>query len=504
MTSGDQFASRSVLFCLFVSLWAATTPGAEPHREDSRTELAVVPGRNIPDAKEGLGSWIWTDKTFDRQSCRLWKQFEIPTKTKVVLARMRMTADNGYRFYLNGRELGQGADWRGLTEYDLTALLQPGRHVLAVDSFNDILQAGLILGLEIHLDDGRKLEVRSDTTWRVVPKPVRGWEKLDRAEPDWPHAVIIATESVSHWNDPNWPFDFVTVPAFHPVIIPIWQRPVFHITLASACGLAFLTCVALIIRLAIHSKEQRLLNHERARIARDIHDDFGTRLTRLVLEGEVAKSELSGNSSANERLSRITNGLREALGAMDEVLWAVNPRRDTVKDFVTFICEHAQTFLQPTRIECRLEVEAHLPPLAFDLPLRRSLLLAVKEAINNVAKHSQASTMTLSIHQEESNLVVIVEDNGVGFQSGQTGAGRNGLANIVQRMSDVGGTCQICSQPGNGCRVEFRMPLTRNHPRIPGMFRFHRNKPKISEADSQSASKNLDPRCPAAMEINRQ
>jgi Histidine kinase/Histidine kinase-, DNA gyrase B-, and HSP90-like ATPase len=497
-------ASRSVWLCLFVFLWAATTPGAESHKEDSITELPVVRGRNIPEAKEGLGSWIWTDKTFDRQSCRLWKQFEIPAKAKVVSARMRMTADNGYRLFLNGRELGQGADWRGLTEYDLTELLRPGRHVLAVDAFNDILHAGLILGLEIHLDDGRKLAVQSDATWCVVPEPVRGWEKLERAHPDWPHAVIIPTESVSYWKEPSWPFDYVKVPPLHPVIIPIWQKPVFHIVLVSVSGLAFLGCVALIIRLTIHSKEQQLLNHERARIARDIHDDFGTRLTRLVLEGEVAKSEVSGNSSASERLSRITTGLREALGAMDEVLWAVNPRRDTVKDFVTYICEYAQTFLQPTRIECRLDVEAHLPPLGFDLPLRRSLLLAVKEAINNVAKHSQASTMTLCIHQGESNLVVVVEDNGIGFQTGHTGEGRNGLANIIQRMSDVGGTCRISSQPGKGCRVEFRMPLTRNRPRLPGMFRFRRIKSKVSEADSHSANEKLDPGCPTTIEINPQ
>ncbi|HLP76716.1 MAG TPA: histidine kinase, partial [Candidatus Paceibacterota bacterium] len=433
--------------------------------DDATVGLSVVRGNNIPaDAKQGLGAWIWTDKTFDRQSCRLWKEFEVPPKTKVLSARMRMTADNGYRFYLDGRELGQGADWRGITAYDLTDLLQPGHHVLAVDAFNDYFQAGLILVLSIDLDNGQKLDIKSDTSWRIVPDNIRGWEKMKHADPGWPQAIIIPTESVSQWIDNSWPYDYVTVPPFHPLVIPLWQRPTVHILLACASGLVFSACVVLGIRLMVHSKEQRLLNLERARIARDIHDDFGTRLTRLVLEGEMAKSELSGNDGAGERLSRITTGLREALDAMDEVLWAVNPRRDTVKDFVTYLCEYAQTFLKPAGIQCLLDVEPHIPPLGFDLPLRRSLLLAVKEAINNVARHSRASRMSLHICRNSDNLTVIVEDDGIGFHASTADSDRHGLKNMVQRLNEVGGACEIISSPGIGTRIEFRMPLTRGRP----------------------------------------
>lgn len=460
---------------ILVLVWARTTSGAGQPADDPTPGLSVVRGQNIPaDAKQGLGAWIWTDKTFDRQSCRLWKEFKIPPKARVISARLRMTADNGYSFYLDGRELGRGADWRGITEYDLTNLLPPGPHVLAVDAFNDYFLAGLILALRIELEGGQQLAITSDPSWRVVPENLRGWEKIRRADPAWPHAVIIPTESVPQWTDQTWPYDYVTVPPFQPVVIPLWQQPGLHIALAVASGLALFACGALLFRLAIHSKEQRLLNLERARIARDIHDDFGTRLTRLVLEGEVAKSELPENTGPRERLARITDGLREALGAMDEVLWAVNPRRDTVKDFVTYLCEYAQTFLQPTRIQCLLEVEPHLPALSFDLPLRRSLLLAVKEAINNVAKHSQATKMSLHIHRQESNLVVIVEDDGVGFETDRPATDRNGLNNMAQRMSEVGGACRISSQPGQGCRVEFRMPLARGTPRLLGLFQFRR------------------------------
>jgi signal transduction histidine kinase len=146
---------------------------------------------------------------------------------------------------------------------------------------------------------------------------------------------------------------------------------------------------------------------------------------------------------------------------MDEVLWAVNPRRDTVSDFVTFICEHAQNYLQPAGIECVLDVEPDMPPLDFDLPLRRSLLLAVKEAIANVAKHSGATKLLLKIHRQNSGLAVVVQDNGKGFNPAQNRGQRNGIGNMIQRMREVGGRCEVSSAPGKGCSVEFNIPLTR-------------------------------------------
>jgi len=415
-----------------------------------------------PGATNGLGDWIWDSKTFDRQTCRLWKDLDIPAGAKVTSARMRMTVDNAYQFFLDGRELGQGADWGGLTEYDLTLLLTPGHHVLAVNGFNDFFQAGLIMDLPIEFSDGRKLDIKSDESWRIIPNDELGWEKLTEPRPDWPQAKAITGKNrASEWNDPHWPFDYVSMPRFYPVVFPFWQTGWFHLLLTFVCGLIFLVCIALLMQVALQSKEQRLLNLERARIARDIHDDVGTRLTKLVLQGEVAQSTQPANSEAHQQLDMICEGLRGVLGAMDEVLWAVNPRHDTLENFIAYICDYAQTFLQNTNIQCLLEVESDIPPLNFDLPLRRSLLLAVKEAVNNAAKHSGASQLLLKIHRNGHKLIVIVEDNGRGFDLNQARWNRNGLTNFFQRMSEAGGECQIVTRPGEGCRVEFSIMLTR-------------------------------------------
>jgi hypothetical protein len=447
-------------FFLTDSARAAETPAPESRDAISTYRLSKIP----PDAKKGLGSWIWTDKTFDHQACRLWKGFDIPKDTKVVEARMRITVDDGYQMYLDGRELSQGANWRAITEYDFTLLMTPGHHVLAIDAFNDFFAAGMLMDFRVVLADGRVVDIKSDESWKVVPEDMRNWEKIKRPQPEWQSATIIKPHPF--WIADNWPEDYVVVPRFQPLVVPFWQTGWFHLLLASVCGLFFLACIVLFFQVAFQKKEQRLLNQERARIARDIHDDFGTRLTRLVLESEVAQNELPEQAVARHQFSRISDGLREALGAMDEVLWAVNPQRDTVRDFVTYICEYAQEYLHPAGIQCLLEVEPDMPSLDFDLPLRRSLLLAVKEAITNAAKHSGATKLLLKIQRQDSGLNVIVEDDGKGFDPAKSSGKRNGIGNMIQRMNVVGGRCAVVSEPGKGCRVEFSIPLTRRHSRL--------------------------------------
>ncbi len=448
-----------MIFFLALFLAANLFPSAraaETNNDLSRWRMIDVPR----DATNGLGRWIWSAQTTDKQFCQLWRAFEIPPGAKVSRALLKMTVDNGYRFFLDGRELGQGTEWRALTQYDITLLLTPGTHTLAVIAFNDFLQAGLILGLRVELADGRVIEVKSDESWRIVPNDESGSEFKKQAAANWPTAKILGARDSSPmwWTDR--PLDFVTVAQFKPVEIPLWHQGWFHVALASFCGLALLVSLWLMAQLIVQNKEHQLLNLERSRIARDIHDDVGTRLTKLVLQGEVAQSTQPANSQVRRQLDTICEGLRGVLGAMDEVLWAVNPRHDTLENFIAYLCDYAQTFLQNTKIQCRLEVEADPPPLNFDLPLRRSLLLVVKEALNNAAKYSDASQLTLRIYRNGQKLVVVVEDNGKGFDMSQARPDRNGLTNLFQRMTEAGGECQITTRPGAGCRVEFSLPLS--------------------------------------------
>lgn len=407
----------------------------------------------------GLGSWIWASNTFDGQTCQLWKTFEVPGSSSVTNARLVMTVDNEFTLYLDGRELGRGDEWRELFVFDVTKLLSPGRHVLAVKAFNSNFAAGMLFGLQVSLADGHFVEVKSDQSWRIVPNEARRWEKQTEAGVAWPAATIKAPlGSLPWWTKPE---NVNKMPSLQPIKVFFWQTGWFQITLLLICGLVILISLRLMAQLALHQKERWLLQRERARIAREIHDDIGSRMTQLVLHGEVAQSGLPAGSETQQKLVQICEEARGLLSTMDEILWAVNPRRDTLRDFAAYVCNYAQEFLKPTRIQCLFEVDVEMAA-AFNLPLRRSLLMAIKETLNNAVKHSEATELRLQIQRQNQRLVVVVQDNGRGFDPAVVTSARNGLTNLSQRMNELGGSCLVTSQPGQGCRVEFSIPL--KHP----------------------------------------
>src|SRR5204863_6956012 len=119
--------------------------------------------------------------------------------SRITHARLLMTADNEFTLYLDGRELGRGAEWRELFDYDVTHILSPGAHVLAVKAYNSSSFAGLIFGLRVELAEGQLVEVRSDPSWRIVPERTRGWETKTKMSKTWPEAAVIAPLGADPW-----------------------------------------------------------------------------------------------------------------------------------------------------------------------------------------------------------------------------------------------------------------------------------------------------------------
>ena len=183
------------------------------------------------------------------------------------------------------------------------------------------------------------------------------------------------------------------------------------------------------------------------------------------LLGEVSRRERSDGSVMSDQIHQICDQARGLSLALDEVVWAVNAKRDTVRDFTSYVCKHAQTFLQTTSIRCRLDVEANIPASALTLHVRRNLFLAVKEALNNAARHSQADELFLRIYRRDHKLFVEVADNGRGFDAVHASGEGNGLANMWQRLGGINGTCEVISEPGAGCQVVFSVPLPRERRR---------------------------------------
>ncbi|MBW8864751.1 MAG: ATP-binding protein [Verrucomicrobia bacterium] len=408
-------------------------------------------------ATNHLGQWIWDTNTFDKQTVRFLKTFEISAGEKVFRATLHITVDNGYTLFIDGEEIGRGSDWRTVTEYDVTQLMRPGRHVIGVEGFNDRLEGGLVFGLHLELASQEVMDIASDNTWSAGPGDGKKWSGSKLNAATMRPAVVIGPMLTHPWE--VWPYGLATVPPIHPVVVHFWQRGWFQLLLFCTAAAALLFSVWLMTQLSAQAKAQNFLRVERVRIARDIHDGLGAQLTQLLLLGEVAQREQPDESPARTQFTQICDHARELAHAIDEVVWAVNSRRDTVRDFTSYVCKYAQNFLSPMNIRCRLDVEPEILPTAFDLPVRRNLLLAVKEALNNAAKHSQADELFLRIYLREHKLSVVVEDNGRGFDPAETGGERNGMTNMAQRMADIGGTCEIQSQPGGGCLVMFTVAL---------------------------------------------
>jgi signal transduction histidine kinase len=448
--------NRWLAWCFLLTPTAlAYADGNTPETQKSLPEMGDSYVTN------GLGSWIWEDKTLDDQTCQLWNTIDIPKSSKVTKARLVMTVDNEFTLFLDGRELGRGAEWRELFVFDVTQLLTPGRHVLAVNCYNGSFFAGMLFGLKVELADGENIAVKSDQSWRVVPEGVSRWKTWTKAPPDWPVASIKAPLGGTPW----WttPDAVNIMPSMQPIEVFFWQTGWFQISLLTLFGLVILVSLRLMTQLATHKKERFLLQRERERIARDIHDDIGARMTQLVLHGEVAQYELPADAEMRQRLNWICEEARSLLSSLDEILWAVNPRRDTLRDFTDYVCKYAEDFLAHAKIQCFFEVGPETSAVAFNLPPRLGLLMAVKEALNNAAKHSGATELTLQIHWHDERLIIVVRDNGKGFDPAMADPRRNGLPNMAQRMKELGGHCVISSQSTQGCRVEFSVPL--QHPR---------------------------------------
>lgn len=408
------------------------------------------------DPEWAVGAWIWDRTALDKQTVRLWRAFEIPAGAVVARAQLRITADNGFRLFVNGREIGRGSDWRSVTEYDLTYLLRPGRHVLAVEGFNDRLEGGVLLGLVVDMMDGQRLEIPSDGSWRIVPEKVRRWERVRHARDHWTNAVVVGAFGAAPWT--TKPLAVTRLPPLRPVELRFWQQAWFQFVLISVSAIAGVVAVRLAAQLAVRRRAEALLQRERARIARDIHDEVGAGMTHLVLQGELLQTELPPESAVRCQAAQVCEQARSVARALEEVVWMVNSRRDTLRDFVSFVCRYAQGFLRDTPIRCRLDVQADLPEREFELSQRRGLLLAVKEALNNAAKHSAATELHLRIRVAPDRVRVEVDDNGRGFDPATVSRG-NGLDNLQQRLAELGGRCKIRSAPGQGCHVELEAPF---------------------------------------------
>jgi len=176
--------------------------------------------------------------------------------------------------------------------------------------------------------------------------------------------------------------------------------------------------------------------------------------------GEMANRASATPETTRQNVTRIQEKTRDLARAMDETIWAVNPRNDTLANLISYTQVFATEFFEGSPIRFRLDAPTDLPDVPLEVTVRHNIFLAMKEAMSNVAKHSGAKEVWLRARWNGAELEVLIEDDGCGFAPGPAGAEQDGLGNMPARLRQVGGTCEVQSHPGAGCCVRFTVPLS--------------------------------------------
>ncbi len=255
---------------------------------------------------------------------------------------------------------------------------------------------------------------------------------------------------------------------------PFWTLPRLLVLVGTLLGVL---CLAIIwIRLLHHrvqqrtaqlekemrereqAEHQRALAQERARIARDLHDDLGSSLTEITMLATTGPGLNLPADEAVERMGTIAGKSRTLVNALDEIVWAVDPARDTLASVARYLASYAEEYLAGLKIACRVHIPNSFPDQAVSGEVRHHLFLAVKEALNNAVRHGGATEIGFHVRVLADQLWISITDNGSGFEASGHSNG-HGLLNLHNRLEQLHGHCELESSAGAGTTISLQVPL---------------------------------------------
>jgi ligand-binding sensor domain-containing protein/two-component sensor histidine kinase len=237
------------------------------------------------------------------------------------------------------------------------------------------------------------------------------------------------------------------------ILPPLWQRWWFIAIIVALGGL--------IAYVFYRYRVARLVELERVRtrIASDLHDDIGSNLTKIGILSEVVRQQGKGlDGRLVEPLSSIARISRESVASMSDIVWAINPKRDTLRDLTRRMREFAGEIFANRNVEFELRGPSSETYLKLGADVRRTVFLIFKEAVNNIVRHSGCDRADIALRVEGSQLVLSVGDDGKGFDASRQPAG-NGLASMRSRATLMGGEVEIASREPSGTVVTLRLPI---------------------------------------------
>lgn len=243
-----------------------------------------------------------------------------------------------------------------------------------------------------------------------------------------------------------------------------WQTLWFQL-LCLVCSTAImLTLIRLLERQRLRRRmavleRQQELTHERSRIAQDLHDEIGAKLTRLALLSDMTAEDAAEAPTLKEGVELIAQAARSAHRSFDEIIWSISPRNDTVSRLANYICKYTEEFFEKTPVAHHCVIHASPGNFPLHPRTRHHIFMAVKESLTNILKHAKATQMSVEINVVDNFLYITITDNGIGFTVSDNAKTGEGLANMRDRLQAAGGTVQIVSSHNAGARIVFTIPL---------------------------------------------
>lgn len=271
---------------------------------------------------------------------------------------------------------------------------------------------------------------------------------------------VTACNDAGVWNETGFRFPFEV----EPFLSQTWWFRIGVVALFTS-GIIGLVRYFSFRRLRfklLRLEQEEALHRERARIARDMHDEVGTKLSRLSLLSEMASHQREMSESARSEAAEISETARDTIRSFEEIVWAVNPRNDSLPHLMNYLCRFAEDFFEGSPTQCVFDLPDEIPAIELPTDARHHVFLAAKEAMNNVFKHAGAKRVRVRLTVTRERFEIGIEDDGRGFVEGaiQSRPGKgNGLDNMRERMKSVGGELVLQSKPGAGTQVVLRIGI---------------------------------------------
>lgn len=324
---------------------------------------------------------------------------------------------------------------------------------------------------------GGSLEIQYTAPTFTAPRDLRFKYKLDGHDSEWREAgnqriahytnlrpgsyrfQVIAGNYHGVWNTAGAAFGFVIAPHLYEIW---WFRCAALLVVFGSGPAVYLRRVAR-LKKTEQLKRFRAVAEERERIARDMHDELGSQLSLLGMRCDLAKRQPPGSNGDLESLDEIHRLVRDAERSLDQIVWAVQPDKETLAQLADYLGQYANELLEPSQVSLRLVYPETIPTESLDVTVRHNLFLAAKEALRNAAQHSGASEIRVVLRVMPNEIQFEIIDNGIGLPAEDSGTRRlgNGLANMRKRIEGIGGKFQITNRSGTGTAVLFVIPRER-------------------------------------------